>query len=318
MNQKSFDRKVRRIVEKAARRAPHGALRGLERWARGMEETHKLASSNYAFVSYGKCGRTWLNVMLSKYFQLRYALPEYVLFDFDNLHKLNPSIPTVMLTHDNYIRDFVRSGPRKTAFYEKPTSLLVRHPADIATSLFFHWNHRMRPEKKALNRFPAHGTEISMYDFVMYPTVLPAIVRFMNEWAQEVPRVENLLITRYEDLRADPKRELELMVRWMGEPSVGADIQAAVDFAAFENLKKLEEGAAFTGHRRLKPGVSGNQDSFKVRRAKVGGYRDYFDDGQLMTIESNINNSLDPVFGYDSAAGAVPTSARNALIEYPT
>jgi hypothetical protein len=59
--------------------------------------------------------------MLSKYFQLRYDLPDCVLFDFDNLHRLNPAIPTVLLTHDNYIRDFVRSGARKTAFYEKPT-----------------------------------------------------------------------------------------------------------------------------------------------------------------------------------------------------
>jgi hypothetical protein len=295
---KSFDRRVRRIAEKAARIAPSGALRGLVRWARGMEETHKLEKSDFAFVSYGKCGRTWLNAMLSKSFQLRYALPDHVLFEFDNLHRLNPSVPTILLTHDNYIRDFKRSGPRKTPFYGKPTSLLVRHPADIATSLFFHWQHRMRPEKKALNHFPAHGTEISIYDFVMYPTVLPVIVRYMNEWASEVPRMENLLLTRYEDLRADPHRELGRVLRWMGETPEDAEIRAAVDFAAFANLKKLEERAAFTGHRRLTPGASDNPDSYKVRRAKVGGYIDYFDDEQVRTIEAYIDDRLHPIFNY--------------------
>jgi len=273
-------------------------LRGLERWMRGLEETQKLARSNYAFVSYGKCGRTWLNVMLSRYFQLRRGLPDCVLFDFDNLHRLNPSIPTVLLTHDNYIRDYVRSGPRKTAFYAKPTSLLVRHPADIATSLFFHWQHRMRPEKAALNRFPAHGTEISIFDFITYPTVLPVIVTYMNEWAAEMPQVRGLLMTRYEDLRADPNREMERVLRWMGETPDAGDIAAAVDFADFENLKKLEAGATFTGHRRLTPGASDNPDSYKVRRAKVGGYHDYFDDAQAQRIEAYIEDHLDPVFNY--------------------
>lgn len=302
MKTKPFDRRVRRIVEKLARRTPPGALRGLERWARGMEETHKLARSQYAFVSYGKCGRTWLNAMLSKYFQLRYALPDHILLEYDNLHRLNPAIPTVLLTHDNYIRDFVRSGPRKTAFYEKPTSLLVRNPADVATSLFFHWKYRMRPEKKLLNRFPEEGTVISIFDFVMYPTVLPVIIRYMNEWAAEAPRVGNLLVTRYEDVRAKPQAELERLVRWMGETPSDADICAAVEFASFENLKKLEEGAAFTGHRRLKPGASDNPDSYKVRRAKVGGYRDYFDDAQVETIERTVHETLDPMFGYRPAA----------------
>ena len=302
MKRKPFDRRVRRTVERLARRAPPGLLRGLERWARGMEETHKLQRSDYAFVSYGKCGRTWLNVMVSKYFQRRYALPDRLLFDFDNLHRLNPSIPTVMITHDNYIRDFMRSGPRKTAFYKKATSLLVRHPADIATSLYFHWQHRMRPEKKLLNRFPAHGTEISIYDFVMFPTVLPVILRYLNEWAHEAPRVENLLLSRYEDLRADPHRELARVLRWMGQEPADADIAAAVDFASFEKLRQLEADAAFTGHRRLTPGAAENPDSYKVRRAKVGGFRDYFTDDQVATIERAVKGGLDPFYGYGPAA----------------
>lgn len=302
MKQASFDRRVRRNVEKLARRAPPGMLRRLERWARGMEEAHRLGRSDYAFVSYGKCGRTWLNVMVSKYFQRRYDLPDHLLLDYDNLHRLNPSIPTVLLTHDNYIRDFVLSGARKTAFYAKPTALLVRHPADIATSLYFHWQHRMRPEKKLLNRYPPHGTEISIYDFVMFPTVLPFILRYLNEWAREAPKVKNLLLVRYEDMRADPHRELGRVLRWMGETADDAEIAAAVEFASFENLKRLEAAAAFTGHRRLTPGTAENPDSYKVRRGKVGGFRDYFTDDQVAAIEQAINGHLDPFYGYGPAA----------------
>jgi hypothetical protein len=92
----------------------------------------------------------------------------------------------------------------------------------------------MRPDKKALNLFPAHGTEISIYDFVTYPTVLPVIVRYMNEWAPEIPRVRKLLLTRYEDLRREPEPGTRSSGALDGRNADDAHISAAVDFAAFE------------------------------------------------------------------------------------
>jgi alcohol sulfotransferase len=88
----------------------------------------------------------------------------------------------------------------------------------------------------------------------------------------------------------------------MGETPADAEIQAAVDFAAFGNLRQLEASAAYEGHRRLTPGAPDNPDSFKVRRAKVGGYRDYFADEQLRTIERYIQDKLDPAYGYGVGA----------------
>jgi len=35
-----------------------------------------------------------------------------------------------------------------------------------------------------------------------------------------------------------------------------------------------------------------------VRRAKVGGYRDYFDDEQVAKIDKLVNTRLSGVFGY--------------------
>ena len=43
-------------------------------------------------------------------------------------------------------------------------------------------------------------------------------------------------------------------------------------------MKKREatrEGMRASG-QRVRPGDEGNPDSFKVRRGKIGGYRDYF------------------------------------------
>ena len=39
-------------------------------------------------------------------------------------------------------------------------------------------------------------------------------------------------------------------------------------------------------------------ESFKVRRAKVGGYRDYFNSEQVAELEALIAARLSPAFGY--------------------
>ena len=49
---------------------------------------------------------------------------------------------------------------------------------------------------------------------------------------------------------------------------------------------------------RVAPADHKNPDSYKVRRAKVGGYRDYFDDHQLMEIDQLVENRLNRTFEY--------------------
>jgi len=295
----------------AAGTVPPGALLSLERWARGREDCRLLRESDYAIVSYPKSGRTWLNVILSKYFQLRHDLPDYMLIRHGNLHRRNPSIPTILFTHDTFIRNYARREASKAPFYAKPTMLLIRHPADTAISLYFHWLHRMQPSKTALSELPAHGTDIALFQFVMREFGLPRVVRFLNEWAKEIPRIENLLLVRYEDLRANPQVEVGRMLRWMGQDPSDAEIASAVGFASFENLKQLEARDLFraNGSKGLSPGDRSNPDSFKVRRAKVNGYCDYFDADQVREIEDYIRDRLDPSLGYGKRAPASSLSA---------
>lgn len=42
-------------------------------------------------------------------------------------------------------------------------------------------------------------------------------------------------------------------------------------------------------------------NTFKVRKAKVGGYRDYFDDDQVSELNGMIDSGLLPVYGYTSS-----------------
>jgi hypothetical protein len=129
------------------------------------------------------------------------------------------------------------------------------------------------------------------------------IIDFFNIWAREIPKVADSIIIRYEDMRAQPAKALGQVLTFVGTPGTESEIKDAVDYAAYENMKKLETEKRFrTSGARLIPGDRDNPSSFKVRRAKVGGYRDYFDEQQARRIDEMVAR-LDPIYGYTASGG---------------
>jgi hypothetical protein len=263
----------------------------VDRWLRGRKEFHTLTRADCVVVSHGKSGRTWLRVMLSRFYQLKHELPQLQLLEFDNLHRKSPQIPTIFFTHDNLLKDYTKSGDTKAEFYDRRVLLLIRNPADVAVSQFFQWKHRMSLRKIELNKLPARGEDISIFEFVV--KVLPTIIEFLNNWAKETPRLKNILVVRYEDMRLRPEVAMKRILEFIGTPGSDDQIRDAVAFASYENMRKLEEEEGFRS-KRLVPGDRGNPDSYKVRRAKVGGYRDYFNDRELTVIDDLVRSGLSP------------------------
>lgn len=291
----------RSLISVASLFLPQEKSRELERLRRGKEEYRRLQLADCVFVSFGKSGRTWLRVMLSRYYQLAYGLPERSILRFDNYSNINPAVPKIFFTHGNYLRDYTGHYDTKQDFYDKRVILLVRRPQDVAVSQYFQWKYRMPARKKGLNQYPAHGEDLSLYDFVMHPRVgLPGIIEFMNGWASELPKLRAHLLLRYEDMHADSAATLRRVIAFLGAQPDDRQVEEAVRFASVENLRELERSRFFRGSGiRMRAGDRSNPDSYKVRRAKVGGYRDYFDDDQLTRIDALVRSSLSPVFGYD-------------------
>jgi alcohol sulfotransferase len=55
---------------------------------------------------------------------------------------------------------------------------------------------------------------------------------------------------------------------------------------------------------RLAPGDQANPQSYKVRRAKVGGWRDYFNEAEAVAIDAVLAARPSPPFGYGAPAPA--------------
>jgi hypothetical protein len=292
---------------------PPEARQRLERQLRGREEYRRLREADCVIVSFGKSGRTWLRVMMSRFYQLRFGLGQRHLIGFANFHDMNPAIPRILFTHDNYVRDFTGNRDSKADYYDRKVVLLVRNPADTAVSQYFQWRYRMRRGKKSLNAYPAHGAEVPIFSFVHdHPAGLAKVIEFLNEWSAELPRLRDLLVVRYEDMRAAPEATLRRVLSFVGADPSDEELRQSVEFGSVENMRKLEQGKVFwMSGGRMTARDKSNPDAHKVRRAKVGGFRDYFDDAQVAAIEAYVRAHLRPGFGY-GAEGETPPARASA------
>jgi hypothetical protein len=306
MYQTAVKKLSRFVVRKSVFFLPEERQIAIERRHRGKEQLGKLRRADCTIVSHGKSGRTWLRVMLSRIYQQRHGFPEGSLISFDDFHRRNPAVPRIFFTHDNYLRDYTGSARAADDYGGKRVLMLVRHPADVTVSQYFQWKHRMRVDKKGLLGYPDHGEDVPLFDFMMRPEWgLTRVVDFMNFWARDFERLDPFTMTRYEDLRADPETELGRVMAFLGTPASAGEIREAVEFGSIDNMRRMEQQSAYgLSGGRMKPRDVNNPDSYKVRRAKVGGYMDYFDDAQVREIDDLVTATLAPVFGYGRQAPA--------------
>jgi hypothetical protein len=158
-----------------------------------------------------------------------------------------------------------------------------------------------RAKQELINHFVQHPIDrrtVQMWDFVRYSDIgLPSLIEYQNTWARNVRELERGMLVKYEDLRAQPVPTLHRITQLMGENFSEDEIRAAVEWGSFDNLQKLETSGTFSqGGMKL---VNANDPStFKVRRGKVGGYRDDFNAEQVAELEALVRENILPELGY--------------------
>ena len=276
----------------------------VDHWLRGRKEYREVKAADFVIVSPPKSGRTWLRVMLSRFFQMRYGLPEDELLGYDNYHRLNTTIPRIRFTHDRYISAYTGNRNSKRDFYRKRVILLVRDPRDVAVSNYFQWISCVNPYKKKLLKIPEYPEQVPIFDYVMTDQFgIPRTVAFLKAWAGELEKTSAHLLVRYENMRSETADVLARILAFMGITVSASEIDEVVRLTSFENMKRLEQSQTFdSGSRRLMIKDPDNPNAFKVRRGKVGGYNDYFSETELEEIDRLIA-SLPPVYDYRPRGG---------------
>src|SRR5213075_1585765 len=256
----------------------------------------ELSGGDVIILSIPKSGRTWLRAFLCAYFCRRFGL-EFTLrpgrYDL-------PGFPRVVFSHDLFEHrtkgdrwDRVRGKylvPRRELKRAK-IILLARDPRDCFVSLYLQITRRDPHAPSELRQ----KTLSEMLRDERFGVL--AIVNTMNAWIDEFSRRDNFTLIRYEALRASPAEHFRDLLAMLGESAPDmAMFDEALEFSRFENMQKLEAAGAFDS-KILHPGDVRDPESFKVRRGKVGGYREYLsvEDQQYA---ANALAELDPRFGY--------------------
>jgi alcohol sulfotransferase len=295
MNNKSW---VARLIHKITRSVFGRHRVTLFRWRRARRDISLLARADVAFVSHAKAGRTWVRVMISRLYQKKYNLPENRIIEHDNFHKVHPPIPVFFFSMGNYVADVRPIIGEDSPFQAKKLIFLARHPADTAVSYYFQLCGRTNPDLLDIKRLPANLSGTPIHEFMINPSYgLPSVIRYMNKWAEALKNHPRCLLLRYEDMRAHPDSELKRVGVFMGENFSDGEYKEAAEFASFNKLKEKERANYFQ-NSRLQARDPANPESYKVRRGKVGGFRDYFKDGEIAWIEQLVDEELDSVFGY--------------------
>jgi Sulfotransferase domain len=287
----------------------------------GHLEVDIARRSQLIIIAHPKSGNTWLKVMLTRLYSLRHGIAAGDFAKYPSLADRNPAMPRFAATNGWYsyeraIGDRLQPEAPDSELKHKPVILLARNPLDIAVSWFFQFTKRQSAHKQELInaelQHPVDRNNIDMWTFVRHSDIgLPSLIDFLNYWERALAGLDKTLITSYEALRANPAAVLKQITTLMGDEFSDADIQAAVDFGAFDNLRKLEsEGFFRSGGLTLRN--AGDPESFKVRRAKVGGYRDYFTPAQADELEALVREHLSPALGYSNPETVAAVSRENS------
>jgi Sulfotransferase domain len=292
---------------------PRGLRIRSRRHLLARQELAKALRTDLLIIGHPKSGNTWLKVMLSRLYQVRHDLPASLIVTSDELARRYPGIPRITATNGHYSYEGVVGAALApdapdSPLRRKPILLLARHPCDIAVSWYFQFTRRQSAAKQELiNAWIEHPIDrktIGMWEFVRHSDIgLVSLIDYLNRWQRNLADLPQALMVRYEDLRAEPAKELRRITDLIGEEFGDQAIGEAVEFGAFDNLRQLESKGFFRqGGLRLRNPK--DPESFKVRRAKVGGYRDYFTDQQAAELEALVAERLSPAFGYAPIAAA--------------
>ena len=256
----------------------------------------ELSGGKAIILSVPKSGRTWIRTFLYAYFCKRHGRE----FTLEPEHYGEPGIPRFIFSHDLFehrtkgdLWDRIRGKylvPKKELRRAK-IILLVRDPRDCFVSLYVQMTRR---DPGA----PSNFKQKSISDLLRDKEFgIRAIVKTMNDWLNEFSGHDDFTIIRYESLREAPAENFQVLLALLGETTPEMSIfQDALGFSRFDNMQRLEAAGAFDS-KILRPGDVRDPESFKVRRGKIGGYREYLS-AEDQKYAAEALSKLDSCFGY--------------------
>ncbi len=239
-------------------------------------------------LSYRKCGRTWLRMMLAKALALYHGSAHQYIFDSAELIRRGYfRVPYIDFTHGDEV--FRRDDRLLERYRNRKVALLVRDPRDVVVSYYFHRTRRA-------------GESYRISDFIRHQEFgIDGIIYYMNRWYDMREKFSDFMILRYEDLKRETLENLKRLLAFIGYGDMKEEtLREAIEYGSFDNMRRLSV-TKLKNEKRLAPKNPEDPESYKVRKAKVGGYTELLNKEDILYVEERISRYLTPLFGYNRA-----------------
>ena len=266
-------------------KASRTALRAPKAWW----ENRGLNDNDVLFASFERSGNTWLRFVLMEilttgdagFLNVNQVLPE--MGTHQTAQRVLPNGGRFIKTHESYRSQY------KRAIY------LMRDLRDVMLS---NW---ARDKEMGFSAYFDHGKGMDGY----VESFLQGKVTRFGSWQSHVSswldcplaKNGNLLVVRYEDLRADTETGLVEMLDFLGVKSDRDRIRRAVENNSLRNMREKEEkaknsGATLGKGTLLRKHRVDKEDARFVRTGSVGGWREKLSDTQIEMVKRYAGEAL--------------------------
>jgi hypothetical protein len=233
-------------------------------------------------VSYPKCGRTWLRVILQRYVELRGEGMQC--FNDKSLVDISGE-QIVRFEHDqgNWVPSPLRVDQlayRTAKYQDKKVLFMVRDPRDVLVSSWYHLKFRENIYLRDLSSFIRD-------DLVG----IHKIIAFTNMWIENCQVPSSFFLLSYEQMHIDPVGALRQVLEFIGTSVEPEALQTAIEASSFDNMKRMELKGSLK-EPWMKPGTKGLLKSLKVRRGRVGGFREELSAEDIAFLDAAIRSEL--------------------------
>ena len=224
----------------------------------------------HLLLSYPKSGRTWVFSMLGKYVSLEQGLG-----DIDIVRYATENLPLTK-SHAGFSIQGNLKQDRKRAdsFDPEKIILLTRNPYDTVLS-FYH---------DAKGRYNYSG---DLESFIRHPKYG---ANNLKRYTEYVDSRDPRHIFSYEDIQKNTFEEMKRILEILEQPVVDSTLNDAIEFCAADNLREQEQ--LYRKDKSKGVNMKSEGDMVKVRKAKVGSYKEEMTQEQINYIKGVMNESI--------------------------
>lgn len=198
------------------------------------------------FVSYPKSGRTWI-----RYIFAQLGVEQLVTFHHDGFEFNDGAKPP---------HDFDLTGRLARYSHVDRLVFLDRDPRDVMVSLYSQITGRFRD----LFAYNGNPSDFLRDDYFGATN----LKRFREMWKQ-ITGSHGFLVVSYEACHTDTEQTVHKILDYYDLAVAPQRVSYAVRNATFQRMREVEQASMFP-HAWLRP----RNGSLKVRRGRVGGFRD--------------------------------------------